>query len=406
MAKFTVQTTFRAVDGMTKPLTGIGRAAKNASRRMNAAFASTERRLTSLQKRTSGLVKGIFNLRNAAGVMIAGAAIKKTVDLANNVAAIGDEASKTGRMLGVTAEFLQEMRFAAERQGITSEDLTSSLEKLNKNVGEAQLGQGMLSTMLKRTNPQLLKQVTSAENNQEAFDIMVDAIAKAPNQMQKTAMSQAAFGRAGAKMLKMIEAGPEGLAALRAEAGQYGEVIGNDAAAGMEKYIDTQRNTQAVTAGVKNQIGMALMPTVEKVMKRIISWTTANKELIQVKIAAFVKGLTNVLKFLHNNMDRIVKILKIAGIALAGLLVVSKLIAIFTTFVAVIKGITAAVAIFNAVMALNPFSWVILAVVALIAGIVLLVKHWDVVKAAIVGFVETAVSWIDALIDKIKSVAK
>lgn len=48
--------------------------------------------------------------------------------------------------------------------------------------------------------------------------------------------------------------------------------------------------------------------------------------------------------------------------------------------VGVIKAVAAAMAIWNAVMAISPITWIVLGIVALIAIIILLVRNWDKVK--------------------------
>lgn len=55
---------------------------------------------------------------------------------------------------------------------------------------------------------------------------------------------------------------------------------------------------------------------------------------------------------------------------------------------------TAATWLFSAALWANPITWVVMAVVALIAGLVLLVMHWDEVKVAVVGFVNSAFGWL------------
>jgi Phage-related minor tail protein len=46
---------------------------------------------------------------------------------------------------------------------------------------------------------------------------------------------------------------------------------------------------------------------------------------------------------------------------------------------------------FAAALLLNPITWIVMGVVALIAGIVLLVRHWDTVKMAIINFANAVV---------------
>lgn len=51
-----------------------------------------------------------------------------------------------------------------------------------------------------------------------------------------------------------------------------------------------------------------------------------------------------------------------------------------------LKAVRIAVLLFNIALWANPITWIVVGVVALIAGLYLLVKHWDSVKAATLGF--------------------
>lgn len=50
----------------------------------------------------------------------------------------------------------------------------------------------------------------------------------------------------------------------------------------------------------------------------------------------------------------------------------------------------------TAALLANPITWIILAIVALIAGIVLLAANWDTVFAGIVGWIQEVIGWIDS----------
>lgn len=52
---------------------------------------------------------------------------------------------------------------------------------------------------------------------------------------------------------------------------------------------------------------------------------------------------------------------------------------------------------FTVALLANPITWVVLAIVALIAALAALVYYWDDVKAAVVGFVSGAMEWLGSL---------
>lgn len=416
----TLSTIYKAVDKFSPVMRRMQMANASFATKAEMGLRRVNNSLRTMQRFTGGVVSRMFNLRNAAFVAIAAMGAKKLYDAANNIAKLGDEAAKTSRMIGLSAEALQELRFAADRQGVTTETLTKSLMLLNRNVGDVQAGQGMLTTLLKRTNPELLKQLKNVKNNEEAFSLMLGAIEKAPNQMQKASLAQAAFGRGGQEMLKLFEAGSIGIEELREQARKFGGVIGTETANKMEAFIDAQTNMKFAMTGLKTTIITGLMPTIQKTIEGITNWTGANKDLIKEKTAEWADKISGAIKWLSANFERITKIVKFALKVMLGIIAVNAAfkVMILTTNIlkgafiaynfvvgvfyamqnavpialaassAAMKGYAVAMNIgkiatmlFSAALWLCPITWIVAGIIALVAGIVLLVIHWDKVKA-------------------------
>ena len=58
----------------------------------------------------------------------------------------------------------------------------------------------------------------------------------------------------------------------------------------------------------------------------------------------------------------------------------------------------------NALFVASPIGWIILGIVALVGVIYLLIKHWDKVKEAVLGFVESSTKWLKGLWEGIKTI--
>lgn len=421
-----VNTQFTAVDRMTAPIKRMTTAVKGFSATAVASFAKVERGARRLARNSQNLSNKLFNLRNAAGVLAAGFIVKKTYDMANGVAEMGDEAAKTSRRLGLTAEALQELKFAADRQGVSGEETIKSFEKLSKNVGDLKANTGSLFTILKKTNPQLLKQLQAANTNEEAFNLITNAVNKLPNQLEKASLAQAAFGRSGLKMLTVMENGTEGIVKLREEARKYGGVISNEAAADAEAFIDAQTNLKFALGGMVNTLGVALMPKIKELSERLTTWIGNNKELIKTKVAAFANKIGKAIEFMVKHGSKLITALKILIGLFVGLKVVtvgSKVATVGSkvamlamqaatisyniatkTFSAITKTATAIQWAWNAAMSANPVVWIVAGVLLLIAAIAALIYYWeDIVKwvkesdhwfAKIIRFALKPIMWL------------
>ena len=311
-ANLIISTQFRAEDKYTGVVRKMTRSTSSFANKTVGAFKR-------VNAATNRVIGGMANLQNAAVVAISGVAIKKAYDLATGVAEVGDEAAKTGKMLGLTAESLQEFRFAADRQGVSSSTLESSFLALTKRTGELKLGTGSLYSFLNKTgNKALIDQLKNTNNTEEAFALLTKEIEKIEDPTKKAAFASAAFSRSGIAMTKVMDAGSEGIAALREEARMYGGVMSNEAAASSEGFLDAQTNMDFAIKGLTNTLGSELMPHIKAIIESITNWVTANKDIIKTNIDSFISKVSNAISFLKDNSDILLTTLKfVAGAFLA-----------------------------------------------------------------------------------------
>lgn len=401
-----VPTIFTAVDKFSAHLTTMGKNATAFATKVQGIAGQSQRFFSKIGAGADGAFNRIVNLRNAAGVLFAVMAAKKGFDLVGEIANRGDDIDKNSRLVNLNAQAYQKLHFAAMRENVSAEALDKSLSKLNRNVGDLQMNQGSLYTNLKKTNPALLKQLKAVKTNEEAFSILSGVIAKAPNQLQKTALAAQFFGRGGVEMLKLLEVGPDGIAALSKEAEKLGLVLGPQAIADAAKFADVHDNFNTVLLGLKNTIGVALMPVISDLLKKFMAWVSNNRELIKVKVAEFANKIGKLITFLVKNIDKIVLGLKI----FIGLLLTLKTIAIgsevlsfFSSVVGFLPKIlplltglgsivmnwvipafqflgTVAITLGETIAAAfvaNPVGLIIAAVVALIALVYVIVQKWN-----------------------------
>jgi hypothetical protein len=375
-SRFSVEAIFNAVDKLSNPLRKMGLNSKKFTTGLKTDFAKAQR---SVKKFSRNLKQNFKNLgRNIIrfGALAIGAGIAGAVAGIKKLAEEGDKLAKTSRQIGMTAESLQELQFAADRQGVSGEALTKSLEKLNRNVGDLRAGTGTLTTFLNKTNPALAEQLKNVSSNEEAFDLLTREINKLPNAFDKSALAQAAFGRSGIDMLKLLEAGPDGIADLRKEARSYG-LITNENAALSEKFVDELTNLKAAAKGLFTSIGSKLIPVFTKVIKKVKDFIIKNKELIKKgfeKIVKVGKVVFTVMGKIFKIFVAVIKFLKpLAPIIIA-------IVAAFVAYNTALKIAAAAQLIMNAAMTANPVGLIIVAIGALIGVIIFLVKNFDKVK--------------------------
>lgn len=269
------------------------------------------------QKRAAETAKKTYLAVVASVAAVTAAIVKNTLEVGKN----GDEYAKTGKILGITAEEYQELIFAADRSGVSQGQLTTALFKMNEELGKVKTGTGSLTTLLKDSNPELLRQLETAEGTSGAFNVMMEAIAGTNDEQERAALASAVWGRAGRRMINIALEGGEGIASLREEARQYG-LISNESAALSEKFVDSQTNLKAAFTGIKNSLGVAVMPMLIRTTELMTNFIGgfSPEEISRfgdsVKIVfkgvlvsggVLAKGVNDILSFMNTNIDNSVK---------------------------------------------------------------------------------------------------
>jgi predicted nucleic acid-binding Zn-ribbon protein len=215
---------------------------RNEQENLNKKIKDTTESQKAQQEAMKNAEKAALGMLAAIGAAVAamGVVVQKTAEA-------GDQYAKTARIIGMTAETFQELDHAAKMSGI--DNLKGSLERLNKSVAEVKNGTGTLTTYLKQNDQQLLNQLKNVNSNEEAFNLLMGAIQKAPDEFTRAELAQSAFGKSGQELILLANEGADGIANLREEARKYG-IISNEAAKKSEDYLDAQTRLKGALQGV------------------------------------------------------------------------------------------------------------------------------------------------------------
>ncbi len=441
MAKrFKVSTIFDAVNRISKPMSKMRRSVSKFTRLSIKRFAKLGH---SVKKVGAFMGKSL-----AVGVGLAGAAMGAAIF---KTAKMGDEAAKTSRRLGITAESLQELRFAADRQGVSASVLDSSFTALQKRVGELKDESGTLFGFLKKTGQTaFIEQLKLAKDTEEAFGLITQKAGEIKDPFKKAAFVVAAFSRSGIEMSSFMEIGQAEIAKLRLEAVKYGAVISNEAAAKSELFIDSLTNLKSSLDGIGKTFSNKVIPFLTTAMQRFADFWALNKNIIgagmdnfllvigdtfkKIKdpvvtlfgvtkqlFSAFSEAVGSILPEFNtesmsfaDTINILIGALKfLAEIGVKAFKFVTSISPFLKPFLAVLlasQGILLTIAIatkswavvqgiLNLIMSANPLSLVIIAIAALVAGIVLLIDNWDFVVFAFKNGVDRIWNFLSGLLD-------
>ncbi len=320
-------------------------------------LARTLRRAAGPMNRLGAAARGAAG---PLGLITGGGAVVGLGALTMGYARAGDEAAKFGRIVGLSTESVQAFRFAAGRQGATTETLNMGLRTLSRVMGELRVGTGELNSFLERTSPSLLNALKNANGTEEAFLQLSQAVADTEDPFLRSKLAAAAFGESGQNLLNLLEGGPAGIAELRREFEALGGAIGNEAAKDAEAFQDSMANLNVAVGGLRNAIGSQLLPILTPMIAALTGWIAANRELIAQKVGAFMTSMSEIVQKID------FETIQIAAGAFAAVLSGPLISGVF--------GVIGTIGKLSAVLVTNP---ILLLAAGLGTAAFLVIRNWD-----------------------------
>ena len=348
-AKMTLQTVFSAVDKMTGPVKTMQGRMAGFTKTMQSGMGMTNRATSALGS----------TIRQLLPALTAVGAVKALTSFASKA----DEIAKTSRMIGMSTDALQELRYASGLMGVESDTLDTAFKQLNNQIGQLKTGTGGLYNRLTLTNPALARQLRTVESTDDAFMLLMDAINAETDATRRAALAQAAFGRSGQDLIKMADAGGASIKDLRAEAHKYGIVISADATASSEAFNDSMSRLKQSATALANQGLTAVLEKLQPMIQGAADWVAANKEVLSMKLDQTFESIGKAMGIVVKLWDSGI----IPGI-LGGVLA--------------FKALNTVLAITNALSMANPLLAIVAAVTALIG---LIIANWDKIEGFFKG---------------------
>ena len=308
-----------------------------------------------------------------------------------------DELITLSNKTGISTQALQELEYAARFVDVEVETMTGSMQKLTKNMDMARRGSKEQEEAFARLGIEIKNQDGSLRNAKDVWAEAIDALGNIASEADRDALAMNIFGKSAAELNPLIKAGSEELARLSQEARDVGAVMSDENVTALGKFDDSMQKLQAVLKTAGAEIGAAFIPVLEKLMPII------QDEIVPAiqSFAGFISGLID--KFDNASPGMQGFILAAIGIAAAigpMLSVVGSistglgvLIPIISAIIAPLIAVTTAAWGFAASLLANPITWIVLAVVALAAGVYLLIKNWGPVSEFFKNLWESVANW-------------
>lgn len=229
------------------------------SKRMSNAVGGIGKSFKSL----TGLI-GSFGAGLAGGAAFAGlTSFTGLIGRAREAIGRLDDIADRARTSGIGTDLLQSLEHGAQQAGLEVTDLAGGLSFFAKGMGQAAEGTGRLYSGLLKLNPELLRNVLNAKDQEERLRLVAEALDKTKDAAKRAALSAALFG--DVDFGRLFEGGAKAIDAMVQKAKDLDQVVSEDDIKRAGEY-DTQLNDiekstgKAVDALVIN-LGPAIVAT-------------------------------------------------------------------------------------------------------------------------------------------------
>ena len=270
----------------------------------------------------------------------------------------GDSISKTSQRVGIGVESLGALKFAAEQCGATFQILTDGIKAFQDTLGAAQMGDSGAIGKLGKAG--LSVEDFAGLSEEDQLMKLADHIAAIGDKSEQTSVAMELFGKAGFKLLPLLQEGSAGIKKLMDEGKDIGAVLGEDGVKGAVNLTDAMNRLKTSAKA----IGMQFMGSVAPAL-------TATLDAVTKVFAAIGK--------FYNSHKRIINALAAGvGTMLAFVAAMSAWGALLPVLTAGVTSLSTAFAWLNAMLLMNPFGLAIAGAVALGAALVALGTYFTV----------------------------
>lgn len=263
------------------------------SAKLVAEFKKAQRRADTFGSR----MKGVARTASRAFVGLAATAVPALVALGVAGVQAADNLAKTAAKLGISADQLAGLRFAAEQTGVGLRTLDLGLQRMVRRVAEAAKGTGEAQKALKELG--LDARSLAAQSPDEQFRRIADAMQDVGSQSDKVRLGFKLFDSEGVGLVNTLESGRQELDKFTEEARRLGLTLTGRQLENVQKAADAQNRVSKAFAGLGRQLGATLAPAITSAATAVVNIVARVTEAVP-KFAAWSASIFGVRRELES----------------------------------------------------------------------------------------------------------
>ncbi len=237
--------------------------------------------VVSAENRASQVLKTIGNdfgklnlaassLKSMLAGLGAGVSAGALVAFAKQAVNVQDSFGKMAQQVGVGVDALTELDFAAKLSDVSTEELGTGLTRLTARMADVAQGGKEAQAAFDTIGVKVKNADGTMRAADDVFKDIADRFSEMEDGSAKTALAVEIFGRAGAKLIPLLNSGRSGLSDMASEARRLGISFGEDAAKAAEEFNDNLTRLQLYAGAAGRALVNDLLPSLISVTSKLI----------------------------------------------------------------------------------------------------------------------------------------
>ncbi len=173
---------------------------------------------------------------------------------------MGDELGKTATKLGLTAEALAGLQFAAQQSGVNVRTFNMGLQRMIRRVAEAAIGTGEAKDALKQLGIEVKS--LSLKSADKQFLAIAAALSRVEGQSERVRLAFKLFDSEGVALVNLAQRGDETIVKLMRDTVRFGTALTKIDVSTLEMANDALGLIGERFKGLRLQIGAGLAPLI------------------------------------------------------------------------------------------------------------------------------------------------
>ncbi|MBW8384250.1 MAG: phage tail tape measure protein, partial [Youngiibacter sp.] len=293
----------------------------------------------------------------------AGVAVGGMLSLADSASTTARDIDKFSKVAGFSTDSYQKWDYVMKNLGYSMEQASGDMAALAEKALDASMGAGEGAELFGMLGVAVTDSSGKLKSQEQIFEQTITALQNMTDETKRNAIASALMGTTGEELTPILSMNSKELQNMKDKASELGIVMSGESIEAGKAFANNLNDVKSSFEAVKNNVARSFMP----MLTNILNWVLEHMPEIQEVAGKAFDFISAAITFLTDNANILIPILG----GLLGAFLALKIIS-------VISGL---MAVFNAVMLANPLTLVVLAIGAVVAGLIALAMNFDKAKA-------------------------